>query len=233
MNLVDSVHGLQPTFLIAESRNMTFNSFSPRKRVGNRRRSTKRFGRRLAYTRPYEADSYPRPVSPSPPPSPLPYNPKPDWDEHKSKRPIASLVVGVGVLLLIKSLGIDWKASCEMTSDMWSTMWNYLIDVNCADLLCKFAEISGLPLVPMLWSAAFCMTLKGRDILRRWCPEDSWQDFEQESRTIRRCNEQWHNREYSRMKRQLTKQIREDFQRRSQDLCVDQNKRFNMMMQSI
>ena len=69
------------------------------------------------------------------------------------------------MLLLIKSLGIDWKASHEMTSDLWSAMWNYLMEVNCVELLYKFAEISGLPLVPMLWSAAFCVTLKGKEII--------------------------------------------------------------------
>ena len=35
------------------------------------------------------------------------------------------------------------------------------------------------------------------------------------------------------MKRQLTKDIRKDFEKRSRDLCVDQDKRFNKMMQHI
>ena len=137
------------------------------------------------------------------------------------------------MLLFIKSLGIDWNASCETTSELWSAMWNCLMEVNHVELLYKVAELSGLSLVPMLWSAAVCMTLKGKDIIRRWYPEDSWQDFERESRLIRRRNEQWYNREYSRVKRQLTRQIREDFQKRSRDLCIHQNKRFNMMMQSV
>ena len=120
-----------------------------------------------------------------------------------------------------------------MASNHWSMLWSYLQDVKCVELLHKFAEVSGLPLVPMPWSVTICMTLKGRDIIQRWYPEDNWQDFKQESCVIRRQNEQWHNREHSCMKRQLTKQIREDFQKRSQALCVDQDKQFNMMMQHI
>ena len=227
-NIVDSTYGLQPMFLIAECQGLPARTAAQRKHGGNRRQSTKRFGRQLAHTRPYQ-HSHPRPVSPSPPPSPLPYNPKPDWDNHGNKRSITGVVIGIGILLLVKSLGIDWEACYESASNHWWMLWNYLQKVKYVELLYKWAELSCLTLVPMLWSAVICMTLKGKDIMRLWYPQDNWQELEQESRIIRRRNEQWYNREYSRMKRQLTK----EFEKRSQVMFTYQDKRFNKMMQHI
>ena len=73
--------------------------------------------------------------------------------------------MGIGIPLLAKSLGINWEACHKMASDHWLMLWNNLQEVKCVELLCEFAEVSGLLLVLMLWSAAICMTLKGRDII--------------------------------------------------------------------
>ena len=59
----DSTKG-KPMFLLAECPGPPVRNFAQRKCGGNQRQSTKRFGRRLAQTRPYQ-HSYPRPVSPS------------------------------------------------------------------------------------------------------------------------------------------------------------------------
>ena len=96
----DSTKG-KPMFLLAECPGPPVRNFAQRKCGGNQRQSTKRFGRRLAQTRPYQ-HSYPRPVSPIPQ-TPLPWNPKPDWEDRGKKQSVASVVKGVGILLLVKS----------------------------------------------------------------------------------------------------------------------------------
>ena len=99
---------------------------------------------------------------------------------------MTGVVIGIGILLLVKSLGIDWEACCESASNHWLMLWNYLQEVKYVEPLYKFAEFSCLLLVPMLWSAAICMTLKGKDIMRLWYPQDNLKELEQESRIIRR-----------------------------------------------